>query len=150
MATKRERSQVAREPAERATGTGAKAADIGRQQAERAKTLMSASTKAYQDVAGSSKDDVEAIMQSGARLAQGMQEVGWEMVNFTNESLRCGLRAANDLMECRSVEDMVAVQRDYVKESVDIFLSESAKLLRMTSSTANEAVTPISQRVGGE
>lgn len=139
MATKRDdgpREQAAR-AAEDVTRAVRDAADAGRdmrragerRQTERLHNLMSASTRAYRDVADTSKEDVDAIMQSGARLAQGMQDVGWEMMNFTQESLRCSLRAANDLLECRSVEDLVAVQRDYVKESIDILLSESAKLL---------------------
>lgn len=171
MATKRTRSASLKEQGERAAETGAQAAeetveateraaenmqqgmrraeDIGRQQAEQMRTVLSASTKAYQEVADYSKDDMEAMIQSGARLAKGFQEMSWEVMNFTQESLRASLRAANDLMECRSVEDFVAVQRNYLKESVDSFLSESAKLLQMTSAAADEAVNPINQRVEG-
>lgn len=165
MATKRNQSASLKEQGERAAETGAQAAeetveatarqaekaagDIGRQQAEQMRTVLGASTKAYQEVADYSKDDMEAMIQSGARLAKGFQEMGWEVMNFTQESLRASLRAANDLMECRSVEDIVAVQRNYLKESVDSFLSESAKLLQITSAAADEAVNPINQRVEG-
>lgn len=123
------------------------AAETGRQQTDQLRVLAAESTKAYEDVAEYSKDDVDAIMQSGARLAKGMQEMSWEMMNYTQQSLRMGLRAANDMMECRSVEDLVAVQRDFVKETVDVFLSESAKLLQLSSRVANDAVSPINERV---
>jgi hypothetical protein len=42
----------------------------------------------------------------------------------------------------------VAVQRDFVKETVDVFLNESAKLLQLSSRVANDAVSPINERVG--
>lgn len=123
---------------------------IGREQSDQLRSALTSSVSAYRDIAEFSRGDFDAVMQSNARLMRGMQEMGWEMANFTQESLRLGLRAANELMSCRTMDDMVKVQRDYTKQSVDAFLNESAKLLEMSSSAAGEAVNPIQQRVEGK
>ena len=124
------------------------AAEMARQQSEEARHVLSASSQAYHQSTEHSRADVDALMQSSTRLARGLQEMGWELTHFTQESMRLGMRLASGLLECRTVEDMVSLQRDIVKESVETLLSESARLLTMSSQVANEAVTPIAERVG--
>lgn len=124
------------------------ATDIGRQSTDQMRTLMNAGARAYRDASDYSREDVDALMQSGARLAKGMQDMSWEMMQFTQNTLRMGMKCANELMTCRTVEDMVNVQRNFVRDSVDQLLQESARLLEMSSSMASDAVNPINQRVG--
>ena len=126
------------------------AADMMRQRGQDMGKLFAVPGQAYQDLTEYSKADVEALVQSSTRLARGLQEMGWEVSQFTQESVRLGLQLTNELLECRSVEDLVARQRDFIKESVDIVLSRSARLLSLSSRVANDAVTPINQRIGGE
>lgn len=124
------------------------AADMARQQGEQARNLMLSSSEAYRDLTEYSRADFDAMLQSGTRLAQGLQEMGWQMSNLTQETLRLSMRLANELMGCRTVEDLVAAQRDFVKDSVDAFLAGSARMLSMSSKVASDAVTPINERVG--
>ena len=56
------------------------------------------------------------------------------------------MQLASNLMECRTVEDMVGVQRDFVKETVDTLLAESARIFSMSSRVASDAVTPLGER----
>lgn len=84
--------------------------------------------------------NMDAVMQSSARLAKGMQDLSWEMMQYTQQSLRLSLKTANEMMTCRSVENMLEIQRDYMRESVDTFLEESAKMLEMSTSVASQAV----------
>lgn len=143
----REGEKAAR-AASRVASTGMdQAADFGLRQADRLRTMLGNPAEAYREIAGDG--DMDAILQSGARLARGMQDVGWEMMQFSQQSLRMQLKAANDLMTCRSIEDMVQVQRDLMRESVDSLLQESAKLLELSSNVATDALDPLSQRGQG-
>lgn len=153
--TSEQTARMGRDMAEQAAQIGRQAADqairqsqdMAQQQAEQLRDLMSAQTRAYSEVAESSRDDVDAILQSGQRLAKGMQDMGWEWMQWTQQNFRRSLRVANTLMECRSVEDLVAIQRDFMRESVDTLMNESARLLQMSSQVASDAVNPIHQRV---
>ncbi len=123
-------------------------AELARSRQEEAHNLLGMSTSAYRDITEHSRADFDAMMQSSARLARGLQEMGWEMTHFTQKSMRLSMQLANDLLECRTVEDVIARQRDYVKETVDALIAESARLLHLSSRIANDAVSPISDRVG--
>lgn len=152
----REAMEAGRETAEAAGRAGqrmarrgvAEASEIGQRQTERLRSLLGASGEAYGDLAENSRGDVDAIMETGAKLAKGMQDVGWEVMRFTQNSLRMQMRAANDMMTCRSVEDVVQLQQDFLRESMDTFLNESARLLEMSSSVATDALHPINERAG--
>ncbi len=126
------------------------AAEMMRQGGQDVSKLLALPTLAYQDLAEHSQADFGALVQSSARLARGIQEMGWEASQLTQESVRLGMQLANDLLECRSVEDLVNRQRDFLKESVEVVLSGSARLLTLSSRVANDAASPINQRIGVE
>ena len=138
----------------RTADSGRRVADRGQtrmrellhQQGGREQTLLNASTQAYRELTDFSRADLDALLQSSARLAQGLQEVGWEVTNITQKSMRLGMQLASNLMECRTIEDMVGVHRDFVKETVDTMLAESARILSVSSRVASEAVTPLGER----
>ena len=124
------------------------AAEIGRKQSDQTRGLLGDSGKVYRDVTEHSREDFDAILQSGSRFAKGLQEMSWEVSQFTQQSVRLSMRLANDLLECRSFEDMVACQREFVKESMDVMLAESARILSLSTKVTNDAVNPLSQRAG--
>lgn len=127
----------------------AQVADISRRQTEQMRSLMGASARVYGDVGNLSGDDVDVLLQTGQRLAKGVQDMSMEVMQYTQQSLQMGMRVANEMMTCRTVDDMLKVQQNFVRQSVDTFLQESARLLEMSSSVASEAVTPLNDRMGG-
>jgi len=150
MAAKKDDKDAAAQIAATASEAGIsginQAADIGRRQSEQFRDMMGAGTRLYGDLGEVSRDDVDTLMQTSARLAKGVQDVSWEVMHYTQQSLQLSLRTCNDLMTCRTVEDMLSVQRNFMRQSVDSFLQESAKLLELSSGAASEAVQPIQGR----
>lgn len=122
------------------------ASDVSRRQTEQVRALMGSGTRLYSDLSDVSRDDVDVFMQTGARLAKGVQNMSWEVMNYTQQSLQLSLKTANDLMTCRTVEDMLDVHRNFMRQSVDTFLQESARLLEMSSGVTSEVTAPIQQR----
>lgn len=118
-----------------------KAAEFGQRQQDQMRAMFS-SSNGLADGA-----NMDAVMQSSARLAKGMQDLSWEMMQYTQQSLRLSLKTANEMMTCRSVENMLEIQRDYMRESVDSFLEESAKMLELSTSVASQAVEPVEENL---
>lgn len=116
------------------------ATDLNRRQAEQARTLLGAGTRLYSDLSDTSRGDVENLIETGARLAKGAQDVGWEVMHYTQQSLQLGMRCANEMMTCRTVEDMLQVHRNFVRQSVDSMLQESVRLLELSTGTVQSAV----------
>jgi len=137
-------SDIGRRTAEYARHSAAGMENLG---GEQMRALLNASTRACRDMTDLSGGDVDIFMQSGARLAKGVQDMSWEWMQYTQNSLRMGLQAANRMMGCRTIEDLVELQRDFLKDSVDTLLQESARLLEMSSHVANDAVSPIAERL---
>lgn len=116
------------------------ATELNRRQAEQARSLLGASTRLYSDLSDTSRGDVENLIETGARLAKGAQDVGWEVMHYTQQSLQLGMRCANEMMTCRTVEDMLQVHRNFVRQSVDSMLQESVRLLELSTGTVQSAV----------
>lgn len=124
------------------------AQQAGRRQTERMQSATQHSADMMRGVADYSKGDVDAFMQTSSRLARGMQDVSMEVMQMAQQNWQFGMQAAGSFMDCRSVEDMMNVQRDLVRRSVDQFINESARILQISSRVANEAVEPLSHRMG--
>jgi hypothetical protein len=122
------------------------ATDLGRRQAEQARSLLGAGTRLYSDVGEVSRGDVENLIETSARLAKGAQDVGWEVMHYTQQSLQMGMRCANELMTCRTVEDMLQVHRNFVRQSMDTMLQESVRLLELSTGTVQSAVGQAQQQ----
>ncbi|HLO75363.1 MAG TPA: phasin family protein [Magnetospirillum sp.] len=154
MAAKKDEKDMTAAAAEQAEAQGrlleqgmAQGADLGRRQTEQARSLLGAGTRIYSDMGEISQGDVESLIETSARLAKGAQDVSWEVMHYTQQSLQMSMRCANELMTCRTVEDMLKVQRNFVRQSVDSLLQESVKLLELSTGTAQEAATPLQHRV---
>lgn len=122
------------------------AAELSYRQTEQVRSLMGAGNRLYGGMGEVSRDDMDTIMQTSARLAKGMQDMSWEMMNYTQQSLQLSIKAANDLMTCRTVEDMLSVHSNFMRQSMDTFLQEGARLLELSNGVASEATMPIQQR----
>lgn len=147
MAKKDDKDSTA--AAEQAGQAMDQASEVARRQAEQARTLLGQGTKLYADMGDLSRDDIGGLIETSARLAKGAQDVGWEMLNYTQQSLQMGMKAANEMMTCRTVEDMLDVQRNFVRQSVDSFLQESVRLMEISAGTTGQATAPMMQRFGG-
>lgn len=130
-------AQFGRDQAQRTT-------DAAQQGARQAADMLGASARSYGEIAEQSRGNVEAVIQSSARIARGIQEMGWEVARFGQDSFRSSLQVASEMMHCRSLEDVVQVQSDYVREAMDRALEQQAKLLRLSRAAAEEAEQAIS------
>jgi phasin family protein len=123
------------------------ASELGRRGSEQMRSLVGASARAYRDITDFSRGDVDTLMQTSAKLARGIQDVSWEVMQFTQASMRMSMQCANEMLTCRSVEDVVEVQRNFLKDSVDTILQEGARLLEISGHVATDAVSPITERI---
>lgn len=144
MAAKKDDRDVVSEAIEQGADT---AVDISRRQSEQARSLLGAGTRLYSDAGEVSRNDVDSLIETGARLAKGAQDVSWEVMHYTQQSLQMGMRCANEMMTCRTVEDMLKVHRNFVRQSMDSLLQESVRLLELSTGTAQSATEPIQGRV---
>ncbi|MBC7907717.1 MAG: phasin family protein [Rhodospirillaceae bacterium] len=142
-----EAGRQTRHAAESAAEAGmGQATEMNRRQTEQMRALVGTGTRMYSDLGEFSRGDVDTLVQTSARLAKGVQDMSWEVMNYTQQSFQLSMKTANDLMTCRTIEDMLNVHRNFMRQSVDTFLQESARLLEMSSGVTNEVASPMQQR----
>lgn len=141
---------AARQAAESAGGATRAAAEEAERTARKLppefESAFNRSAGSYQELFGMSQEGLGRVMQSGTRMAQGLQEISWEMMHFTQQSMERSMRAASDMMSSRSLEDMIRIQQSYLRESLDMMMDEGTKLMQMSSRMADEAAQPVSGR----
>jgi phasin family protein len=100
-----------------------------------------------EDLAVLGKGNLDAVVQSNTVIAKGFEEISREFMSLAQASLETAASATKALFGAKTLQDVIALNNDYAKTSLDTFLANSTKLGDMGMKVANEALQPISKRV---
>ncbi len=116
----------------------------GREQVEKANQAMMKSAEEMQKL---SKENLEACLQASTIIAKGMQDLGREWTTYLQESMERSAAATRALMAARTVQEVVSLQSDWVKSSLDKLVAEATRLSEQTVKVTSDAMEPISARL---
>lgn len=119
---------------------------------EAVETVMKASTDAFagigfDDVVAYNRSNMEAMMKFSTIWTKGVQDMSKELTDLANASMEQNVAATKQILDCKSVEDVVAVQADLAKTNYDKAVVEGRKLSEMGVKLAENAAAPITARV---
>jgi phasin family protein len=117
-----------------------KATTLTRDQVAKASALL-------EDLAVLGKGNLDAVVQSNTVIAKGLEEISREFMRYAQTSLESATSATKALFGARTLQDLIALNSDFARTSLDTFLANSTKLGDMGLKVANEAFEPISARV---
>ncbi len=120
------------------------AASITREQFDRASKTM---FKNYEEFSQISKENIDAFVKSGTVVAKGFEEAGKAWIDFTRRSFETGVETAKAVMSCRDLREVVDVQSEFARSSMDSLVNEGSKLSEIGMKVANEALEPIQSRI---
>lgn len=103
--------------------------------------------KAYGDLAAFGQANAEALFRSGSIVAKGAEEMGKEVIAFTQTSLETGVATGKAMMSVKTLRELVDLQTEYARSSFDSMVAESTKLSEMSAKVTNEALGLIGARV---
>ena len=113
----------------------------------KAKAAFERGTAVLGEVTDFTKGNVEAVMESGKILADGMQGIGSEIVaegRATFESISGDIK---DLAAAKSPSDFFKIQGDMLRKNFDSAVAYGAKNSEAMLKLMSDAVAPISGRV---
>jgi hypothetical protein len=90
--------------------------------------------------------NLRAVAQSGTVLARGVQDVARECVELSQKRLQTNLDGVSQLARCRSVSDLVALQRALIRNNLDLTLDNSRRLAELTIQVADEAARTVTEQ----
>ena len=84
--------------------------------------------------------NVEAILHSGAILADGVQTISREWLTFVQNRAERSMAQLETLANCRSMQDCIAAQTDLVRENLQDLLATTKRVAEVSTRMADEAV----------
>jgi len=83
--------------------------------------------------------NIEAVSQASTVLSKGAQELSREWLDVMRERLAKNVEARNRLAGCRSVQDLVTVQSELVRDGLGEAVNGSRRIAEASIRVADEA-----------
>ena len=143
---------ASKETVEAVVKAGTEAATKGYEQAltmtkEQVEKMSENLFKGYDQFSTVGKDSVDAYVKSGTILAKGYEAMGKEVMSFAQDAMEANLAMAKSLMSAKTLREVIDMQTEYSRKSLDQAMAESAKLAELSVKVTNEAFEPIQTQV---
>ena len=114
---------------------------------EKAMKAADGAFKGYDEVATLGKDNMEALVASTTAMAKGAEQMMKRWFEFGQKSIEGSMGAAKSAMGCKNLKDLVEWQTQYARDQFDALFGEATKQSEMGVKTAQEAFSPLSERI---
>ena len=107
-----------------------------------------AAFKGYEDILQFNKDTVDAFVKSSTIVAKGVQDLSKSIVTLAQESIEESMTAGKAFIGAKTFKEVVDLSSALAKANFDKLVVESNRLGQLSAKLAEEALVPISKRVG--
>jgi hypothetical protein len=108
--------------------------------------MSSLRDKAAQELAGRTQQNLGAMIQTGAKLADGFQAIMREWASYTRDAMQCNIDGLNSIMRARTPQDLMTAQRELINAEVQVMLNSGVRISEATLQVASDAVQSIAGR----
>ena len=113
----------------------------------KAKEAFEKSTAMFGDYSDFAKDNAEAVVESGKILAEGLQDMGTNLVAESRSAFETVSGELKDLAAAKSPTDFFKLQSEMVRKSFDTAVAYGSKNSEAMLKLASDVAAPISGRV---
>ncbi len=92
-----------------------------------------------QELTRQSTQNMQAVTQTSTVLVRGFQDVSQECLNVLREQLQRNVDGVTALLRCRSVQDVMAAQSEFLRTSLESTVEGTRWLAEVSTRLANEA-----------
>jgi hypothetical protein len=117
---------------------------IAQRSMEELSKLFGFSGETARETVQQSSDNIQAVMASTSIIAGGLQDLASEWIRFVQARSEQNLDHLNQLRECRSLQDCVALQTQIVRDSLEAFLQSAYRTSERTTQFASTAMRQMS------
>ena len=93
---------------------------------------------------GQASENLGALLETSAVLTRGMQDVSHEWLSLSQHGLQKNIEGLTQLARCRSMQDLVAVQSELMRNNWHYMIDVSRQIAERSIEIANEATQKIS------
>lgn len=91
-----------------------------------------------------SSGNLRAVMASGTVVAGGLQDLSGELVRFVQDRFERNFDHYEQLLECRSINECMALQMQIVRDNLEGCLETARRTSQLSTHMADEAVRRMS------
>jgi len=135
---------------ENANDQVSRAADVGRENVRAASEagqrltdqvvqLFGFSGERGQELTRQSSQNIEVVTETSAVLARGFQDLSREWLGLMQERMQRNLDSFTALSRCRSVQDVVALQSEFARNTLEHTVEGTRRLAELSTRVATEA-----------
>jgi phasin family protein len=100
-----------------------------------------------QRAAEKSARNTATVLQSSTAMAKGMTGVSQEYFAFLRQQIESSMDRMNELWRCRTPQDIVAVQSDFVREAMECAVQSSRRMADMSLKAADDSAKRMAQTI---
>jgi phasin family protein len=87
------------------------------------------------------------ILQSSTALAKGMKGMSQEYFAFVRHQIENSMERMNELWQCRTPQDVAALQSDFMRESVESAMESGQRIADMSLKVTNDTARNMTQKM---
>lgn len=103
----------------------------------------------YDEYTSLGKANYDAYVTAMNTWSKGFEAIGKELYAFGQESVEVSVETGKTVMSCKTVTDLMEMQKDMTKKSYDKAVGEITKISEMSVKTVNESIKPIQESLTG-
>lgn len=103
--------------------------------------------KGYDDAVAFGQANLDAVLKAGEVMSKGFEDMAGTVAKQTQAEVETNLAVAKDLLGCKTLQDVVEVQSNYLKGRYDAMMANTGKLADMAKKVSNDVAKPFNERV---
>ena len=112
-----------------------------------AETVVSTTRESIAAAARTQQQAVESIERAGATLLTSVVEMQKEIAGFVSERIRQDLETQQELLRCRTLDELREVQSRFFRTTLDQYSAEATKLMQLSTEVFTRTLDPTGAEV---
>jgi hypothetical protein len=133
--------------AETVSDVAGAARQVSGQSAEQLGRLSAMQDRAVKEIAGRTQQNLDAMIQTGIKLAAGFQSVMRAWADYTLNATQCNIDGMNTILRTRTMQELMTAQNDLLKAEMRVMLDGSVKITEATSNVAKDVARSIGKQM---
>jgi len=100
------------------------------------------------DLAEQSARNVQAVSQASTALARGVKDASQAWFDLTQKAVRTNLEAVGQLASCRSVQEVMALQSNLLRDNLQQAIESGEVIARASSDAIHQATQAMHPQPG--
>jgi hypothetical protein len=117
---------------------------IAQRSMEQFSKMFGLSGEAASETVQQSANNMQAVIESASIVTGGLQDIAGEWMRFAQTRLEQNLDHLDQLRECRSLQDCVALQTQILRDNLEAFLQSAHRTSERTTQFAGTAIRQMS------